>query len=492
MKKKGAYAPVNGSPIGRPGMVLTRGTGAFKDWFKWIPRAVSAASGLMHGGLGGAVSGWNDGAKISENLGFGGYRRRTRGTGAYADGPINDTILASPVPAMHSGDENVVLRKIEYLGDVFTSATAGAFAITTLDFNPGVMLYWGSRFAALFQQWKLNGAMVYFRSRSSSYASATALGTVMMCMNYNSHALPFTTKQEMQETTGCVACAIDQNATLGVEAKESVTLSPVKFVRMGAPPAGEDIHLYDLGKLNIATIGCPTASANVGELYIAYDITFLKPISRQGRTIEGACWVCHNVTGVGDYWTTNAADPYWNTIGATLGAEVSTQHTINLPAGTSGTYILDIANYGGTGYSFGSTPGAGGTNVTWFSSPASHLGATSYFQITNSGGGLHQSIFFRITNPSIASTIYWSTTLSGWATPGFVRIELHECPEGALVNKIKPDACLNSPAIVADDEKEEPFPSLEHVVPNSADANTTAPAQVFSQPVGVVPNKMKR
>lgn len=105
---------------------------------------------------------------------------------------------------------------------------------------------------------------------------------------------------------------------------------------------------------------------------------------------------------------------------------------------------------------------------------------------------MHQSIFFRITNPSIASTIYWSTTLSGWATPGFVRIELHECPEGALVNKIKPDACLNSPAIVADDEKEEPFPSLEHVVPNSADANTTAPAQVFSQPVGVVPNKMKR
>jgi hypothetical protein len=376
---------------------------------------------------------------------------------------------------MHSGDESVTLRKIEYLGDVFTSSVAGAFNVTALDFNPGVMLYWGSKFASLFQQWKLNGAMVYFRSRSSSYAAATALGSVMICMNYNSHAAAFTSKQEMQETTGCVACAIDQNATCAIEAKDSVTMSPVKFVRIGAVPSGEDIHLYDLGKLQVATIGCPTASANVGELYIAYDITFLKPITKAGILTEGACKYVISPTSSSDWWTTVAphASYGWNTIGLTLGAEAGGDHTFSFAAGLMGKYectfwfhssAKDINTNGCTNTyvncAIDPMPSHFSTGIMMC--PPAAVGNTNDYVI---------SFIINITNPSSPASV---TMAAGWNAFGTVtglRITVHEIPASGVYAPV-PEPCLqrqvavthydnDSRLFVADDEKvEEPSATI--------------------------------
>jgi len=244
---------------------------------------------------------------------------------------------------MHSADESVRLCKVEYLGDVFTSASAGSFAVQVLRFNPGVLLYWGSHFAALFQQWRLNGAMVYFRSRASSYTATTTLGTVMICMDYNSHNPDFTNKQQMQETAGCVACAIDQNCACGVECDTRQVTNPVKYVRTTALPVGEDYHLYDLGKLEIATQGC-AASANIGELYISYDMTFYKPISQFGEDLSS----CHYITTTGLDNTHNFGTAAFTSKYdfMPLGTIDYAANTINFIAGTEGTFLIEYRWHG--------------------------------------------------------------------------------------------------------------------------------------------------
>jgi hypothetical protein len=61
MKRRGSYVPANGVPVRR----MTTGNGSFSDWFKFVPRGIGGAAGFVNGGLNGAVSGWNAGAKVS-------------------------------------------------------------------------------------------------------------------------------------------------------------------------------------------------------------------------------------------------------------------------------------------------------------------------------------------------------------------------------------------------------------------------------------------
>jgi len=201
----GPYLPVRGQPM----RTVKRGAGSFRDWVKYIPRAIGGASGFMTGGLSSARGGWDTGAELSKKIGWGAY-----GTVPSSDNGVN---YATPMPAMQSTSESCTISRTEYLGDVYTSAVAGQFLNFTFAFNPGIFLLWGSRLASLFQEWRLEGAMVSFRSRSSSYTAATTLGTVMVAMDYNAANPAFTTKQQFQETSGCASCSIDQNCDCYIE-----------------------------------------------------------------------------------------------------------------------------------------------------------------------------------------------------------------------------------------------------------------------------------
>lgn len=342
-KGGGSYNLMRGMPMG-----ATRGQGGFfQDLWgnvkKFAPRITGAAASAMAGKSVG--DGWDAGAKFAQSKGWGKYKKRiTRGGGAYAEGGINDVVLASPVPSMHSSEESVQVHKIEYLGDVFTSTTAGAFKNTVFEFNPGVFLYWGKHLAALFQQWKLEGAMVYFKSRSSSYTATTTLGTVMICMDYNPHNTAFVNKQQMQETTGCVACSIDQNCTMGVECDPKMTVSPIKYVRTGALPAGEDSHLYDMGKLQIATSGC-AANVNIGELYISYHLTYYKPKAQFGTELDTFRFTHTAFTSalpLGNGGVSSGTINF-NSMGVTVNL---TNQAITLPAGTSGKFLITSRWFG--------------------------------------------------------------------------------------------------------------------------------------------------
>lgn len=63
-----------------------------------------------------------------------------------------------------------------------------------------------------------------------------------------------------------------------IECERSQTTLSEQYIRFGAVPAGADPRFYDLGRFSIATVGMQAASVNIGELWVSYDIEFLKPI----------------------------------------------------------------------------------------------------------------------------------------------------------------------------------------------------------------------
>lgn len=94
------------------------------------------------------------------------------------------------------------VRHSEYLGDVFTSGTAGNFQNDGIwIINPGNpdTFPWLSRLAMQFQEYHFRGLMFQFKTTSVDALNSTntALGVVIGATNYNIAQPAFASKQEM-------------------------------------------------------------------------------------------------------------------------------------------------------------------------------------------------------------------------------------------------------------------------------------------------------
>lgn len=65
-----------------------------------------------------------------------------------------------------------------------------------------------------------------------------------------------------------IVCSLKNNAM--------DTIGPRHFIRTGGVPAGQDIKLYDVGQLFVASVD-GTGGAPVGKLWVEYDVTFHTP-----------------------------------------------------------------------------------------------------------------------------------------------------------------------------------------------------------------------
>jgi hypothetical protein len=215
------------------------------------------------------------------------YIGRIFGSGDYIQGaPVkNNSILQPQAPSFKSGAAQVTIRHREFLGDVITSGTIGAFSINSYSLNPGLasFLGWLSQVCGeTFQQYRINGMVFEFRSMSSDALNSTntALGSVVMCTDYDSADQPFSSKQQMENTEFGVSCKPSSNMIHAIECAPKVTTATELYVRAYAQPPNTDIRLYDWGKTYIATTGFQAASVNIGELWVSYDITLIKAIEQ--------------------------------------------------------------------------------------------------------------------------------------------------------------------------------------------------------------------
>jgi hypothetical protein len=226
-------------------------------------------------GIGGAVGGLL-------GAGAGLLYKTISGSGAYTI-KENTLIRAAPVPSF--GPSCIRIRHREYIGDIISSSTAGAFSLTSFALNPGLVLSfpWLALIAANYEEYKFNGLVFEFVSTSSNALNSTntALGKVVMATDYNASNTLFTTIEQMLTTEFSNYSKPSESILHAIECSADQKPMLLSYIRTGSLSSG-DIKMYDLGNTQIATYGMQGTSVNVGSLWVTYDITLCKPVLGNG------------------------------------------------------------------------------------------------------------------------------------------------------------------------------------------------------------------
>jgi hypothetical protein len=344
--------------------------------------ALGGGIGGLAGGPGGSIAGHGLGNSIATWLGMGAYKVGS------------NTLLTNPVASMHSSGETIRVNHREYIGDVITSATPGAFSSTLYPLNPGLFgsYPWLSGIAQQFQEYTIKGMIYEFVSTSGDAiaSSNTALGSVMMATQYRASATPFANKITMLNEFFSTDGKPSTNFCHPIECDPKENPFNVQYIRGSTPGAGEDIKMYDLGVFTIATIGSQGTSVNIGELWCSYDIELRKPQVADVTNLYGE--TAHYYNG-GASTAANLGTIYtkrFDSIGLAI-----TPSTITFPTGSLGSYYVTYWYPFSTAITpsaptvvNGSIPPdwAGGTNTTEYNTVAAgvNVGFTSYLvQIVN-------------------------------------------------------------------------------------------------------------
>lgn len=250
-----------------------RGRGDYKDvWNKvkrFVPRAIGGAAGaLITKSPQGALAGWNKGADFSRTyLGWGDYGP-----------PVTNQIIDT-----QGGQQPISVNQAEgdLTGDVYINhrefvtninATTSSFENRSYGINPGLskLFPFLSQVAVNFTMFEFQGLIFEYRPTSGETGvGSNALGKVIMAVDYDPNAEPFTNAIQMENYDYAISTKPSVEAILGVETAPNQQALKMQFVRSGQ--ATRDKIFTDIGLLQIATEGIPNAGI-VGELWVTYRI----------------------------------------------------------------------------------------------------------------------------------------------------------------------------------------------------------------------------
>lgn len=306
--------------------------------------AIGSGLGSLFGPAGiatGASLGNSLGASISRWLGAGDYTLRSNSL---------VTRAAKGVPMMHFGGETTVIRHREYIGDV-TTGGINTFNANAFPINPGVatIFPWLSSIAQQYQEYTFKGLVFHYISTSgdSVGSTTTSLPTVMMATQYKANANTFTDKLALLNASFSNDAKASEDFCHPVECDPRENPFKIQYVRGAAPPTGDDLMMYDLGKFTIATAGSQAANVVVGELWVTYEVELRKPIASaiSNEYIESA-FLSRSGAANGAFFGTAflATNSFFDNIGLTC----PTSNSLQFPTGITGTFVISLYYPGAT------------------------------------------------------------------------------------------------------------------------------------------------
>lgn len=261
---------------------------ALKQSLKEALPSGGAYLGSMTGIPGGALFGKALGSKLSKLMGSGDYMSNMS-----ANDLVNPKGLLPSSSFAEAPDNVVRLRRREFIGDLSTSAVAGAFVNYTYNLNPGLHATFPflSQVASNYEEFCFDGLVFEFISSASPYIAGSSLGTVIASMEYNSAAPPFNSKFTMENSALAVSARLDHNLMYGVECAKGSNVQNCYYVREGTSTL--PLTTTDLGVFQLAfapSSGVPTNTV-IGELWVTYDVVLKRPY------LSGATGLYHRVGG---------------------------------------------------------------------------------------------------------------------------------------------------------------------------------------------------
>lgn len=203
----------------------------------------------------------------------------------------------------------VRVRHREYIQDVTGTGNA-VFNIEAFGINPGDAgtFPWLSNLASQFEEYRFNSLKFIYNTVSSDTftGGATNLGTIIMCTQYNSLNPPFTGKNFMENYEGSVSGKPSLNLTHMVDVRHGLTPYQLQYVRQNhftISPIYGNLLQYDVGQFYLANQSC--AGNQLGELWIEYDITLLKPKLNPSASLRSP--PCDFINCIGPFTNSTAA-----------------------------------------------------------------------------------------------------------------------------------------------------------------------------------------
>jgi len=299
--------------------------------------------------MGNPAGGYSAGAGISRYLGFGDY---TVSQNSLVDKSSNS------IPMMHSVGTSVTVRHKEYLGEITTSATTGAFKTTAYPINPGVpqTFPWLSGIASAYTEYDFKGLVFHFQTTSGQYSSSgnVALGSLMMATKYRSTDAPFTSKLAMLNEFFSTSCKVADSVAHAVECAPNQTVLGSRYIRSSPADVVGDEKFYDLGEFNVATIGVSGTNIIVGELWVTYEVVLRKPRLTPFSSVYTAHYIGNTCNATNPLGSTGLTKQY-DSIGLTINQVAK---TITFPPTIFGRFYImcvydNSTNVVTNGYTFG-------------------------------------------------------------------------------------------------------------------------------------------
>lgn len=306
--------------------------------------------------------------------------------------------MGTTVPVFKQGSRSTIVSHKDYIGDV-TSSTSFVNRVYPINAALSSTMPWLSQVATNYEQYRIHGMVFYFKSTSANALNSTdtALGTVIMCTEYDSTRPDFSNKSQMMNHQYCTSSKPSCDLIHPIECAPPDTSIELLYSRTG--PATGDPRLYDLGKFQLATEGMQQANVKIGELWVSYEVELVKPkLGGSGFSIASTHYRISQVAnGTIDstyYFGQTPPEPDEYTPGSNIPLEfaVGSDTGFYLPSEiTSGRYMCDLSWYGSTGAGaftqYDPTVSNGATLVPmWADGTFTHTGtasAASHPAITN-------------------------------------------------------------------------------------------------------------
>ena len=366
-KKRGGYVRDGLKTIGSGGgKALGSILGGMIERFTGLGGYRSRGNHRRRGGYGGSGAYYGRQPGYARKGGYsrrGAYGRRSyKGRGAYTE--VEQGMIA-PLPPQFKApsDKNYVeICHREYIGDVYSSSVAGSFAVSSFYINPSdtQCFPWLSNIAAsAYQQYEMAGCVFEFKSFSADALNSTntALGCVVSAINYDSTDPVPTTRAAIENTDWSQAYKPSQSFLIPVECDRKETFARgLLYTRQSAIiPTGQDRRLYDMARIDIASLGMQGTSVNLGSLYVTYKCRLYKSAMFAPLILAGCFhYFNNNLTGSAMFGSPGSDTIVRNS----LGFIHSTGTVLTLPLAfciPGAVYKLDIVI---TGSSITIAPGA--------------------------------------------------------------------------------------------------------------------------------------
>lgn len=368
--------------------------------------ALGAAGGFMLGGPLGAAAGMSLGGAAGNAAGY------YTGTGDYRyKGMKNNMAMGR----FQNPNQTVITHR-EYITDIKAGAipggaTSSVFDIVKYAINPGVATTfpWLASIAANYEEYEILGMVFSFVSTSGESVAATntALGAVILATEYDPTKPAFQNKQAMENYQFASSSKPSVSQIHAIECKKSLT--PVKqlYVRSGTV-TGTDLRWNDFGNFYVATVGYPSAGANLGELWCTYKVKLLKPrlpitVSLGGQIASGL------LTRTGGGTATPLGTITVRSSGSIPLTVISAEGSVSFPATPNMNYIVTVYAKGSVG--------------TWASSSLTGAliypifqGGTSPYMYGNTGADSVLSVSMQCTNTDTDDVIKCFFSLSSATT----------------------------------------------------------------------------